>query len=664
MFINNYKWECFYQDYPKERIITRLKMAPTYRKHKASIINVPNAFDIETTNIPNPMNKKGEKAGIAWMYHAQICIADTVVFFREWGEYIDFLNMLRRELNLSKSHKLVIYVHNLSFEWQFLKDLDGEWDSIFAPKRREILTAEQRGIEYRCSYKLANRSLSQWCRALGVETQKLSGYDYNKIRYSDTPMIENELMYCYADVVSLVECLKVLMREDTLASIPLTSTGYVRRDCKRRIGNDKFYYNKLSRLNLTEEQYITAVEARRGGNVHGNGLYTGVILDDVHSYDRNSSYPAVIMTKKYPMKKFLEVDEIIEDAPLLMDVTFDNLKLRKDVYNPYISVSKITERDGRVRTDNGRLLSSNGRCRMCLTDIDRKIIISQYYFDDVHYNKIYASAYDYLPEQIRETVIQYYIQKELMRGVDAVEYEKMKNLLNAIFGMMLTDYALQRALYDGVSWRYDDKPLSDRLKSAYGNNGNFLAYQWGLWVTAWARMELEEGIKIVGRDYVYSDTDSVKYLGTHSWDELNARLRAEAEGAPIPAHIDIGGRRKHLGVWADEGAYKRFCHNGCKRYAYETDDGLHTVIAGLSKETGRAWLGAHGGLETFAQGDFTIPANESGRLASTYNDECIYIGGREITSNVALVASPYTFGISDEYGEFVQTAQKNNSIII
>ena len=55
------------------------------------------------------------------------------------------------------------------------------------------------------------------------------------------------------------------------------------------------------------------------------------------------------------------------------------------------------------------------------------------------------------------------------------------------------------------------------------NKKAFLCYQWGVWVTAWARYRLEEGLKIAGEKAVYCDTDSVKYVGNVDWKDYNKK---------------------------------------------------------------------------------------------------------------------------------------------
>lgn len=47
----------------------------------------------------------------------------------------------------------------------------------------------------------------------------------------------------------------------------------------------------------------------------------------------------------------------------------------------------------------------------------------------------------------------------------------------------------------------------------YNSDPNrFLSYAWGVFITAYARRNLFTGIMAMGKDYVYCDTDSIKFL--------------------------------------------------------------------------------------------------------------------------------------------------------
>ena len=144
------------------------------------------------------------------MYVWQFQIEDNTIVGRTWDEFLLFCEKVTEQLK--ENEYLMIYVHNLSFEFSFLKGVYlFKPEEVFCIDRRKVLKCEMYDhFELRCSYLLSNMSLSAFTHKMGV-TEKLSGeeFDYKKIRYPWTVLTERELLYCVVDVQSLVEALKV-----------------------------------------------------------------------------------------------------------------------------------------------------------------------------------------------------------------------------------------------------------------------------------------------------------------------------------------------------------------------------------------------------------------------------------------------------------------------
>ena len=70
-------------------------------KRGVNYLNIPCAFDIETTNIFHK-NSKGEiitdPAPFAFMYHWQFCIDDSVCFGRTWNEFMILMKTLQERI--------------------------------------------------------------------------------------------------------------------------------------------------------------------------------------------------------------------------------------------------------------------------------------------------------------------------------------------------------------------------------------------------------------------------------------------------------------------------------------------------------------------------------------------------------------------------------------
>lgn len=620
-------------------------------------------FDIETTRIP----AEDQSFMYVWQWYFE---GVGVVIGRTWRELRLFIMQIEAVLD---NAMLVVLVHNLSYEFQFLRAVH-EWktEEVFAVKSRRVLKATMNNkLEFRCTMLHSNMSLATWTAKMGVEHGKLSGEDFNYdiMRYPDTPLFETELAYITNDVVGMVEAYRAEMERDSdnLYKIPLTSTGYVRADSKRAMRNS----GKVVKTILPDyDIYKILRKAFRGGNTHANRYYSGMILENVKSADRSSSYPDVICNCKFPMTKFREiinpdiwkVEKMLKDRrALVFTILLHDVEL-SDPYNgfPYISVAKCAAcvRSG---NDNGRVLNADF-IEMTVTDIDWRIIKKQYEFSDVQVTKAYWSHYGYLPRALIVNTIDYYTKKTSLKGVDGQQllYDKSKNLLNGIYGMMAQDPVKQDIIYhEGTGEFTEDDAPPESLLAEFSKHA-FLAYQWGVWITAWARLRLQEGIDLCGHNCVYVDTDSCKYLGEVDWTAYNRkRVRASAQSGAYA--IDPHGKRHYMGVFEDEEPYTKFKTLGAKKYVFEHADGeLQVTIAGVNKKKGGAELSRRGGVEAFREGFTFIDA---GGTESVYNDSTPYaermLNGHkiEMSPNICIRPSTYTVSLTDEYRNLLETCK-------
>ena len=67
---------------------------------------------------------------------------------------------------------------------------------------------------------------------------------------------------------------------DDLYTIPLTNTGYVRRDVKKAMKS--YGYNRIQKLLPDYETYKLLRQAFRGGNTHANRYFADVMLYGVN----------------------------------------------------------------------------------------------------------------------------------------------------------------------------------------------------------------------------------------------------------------------------------------------------------------------------------------------------------------------------------------------
>ena len=600
---------------------------------------------------------------------------DVTVYGRTWSEFKFFLFRLRERLN---KRQMVVYVHNLSYEWQYIKSVfNFGQDDVFATDSRKVVKCViDKTFEIRDSYILTNMSLDAFTRKMNVEHQKLSGveFNYDKVRYPWTDLSDRELEYCINDVRGLVEAVKAQMKRDgdTLYTIPMTSTGYPRREMKHAMKH--YSRERLAEMQPDYEQYLLLKDCFRGGNTHANRYYSGKITDAslIHarilSSDRSSSYPDVLMNCKYPMEKWRRGQASAENLRNLIQngyavmfrAEFTDLRLKDPHWPvPYLSTDKCQAAG--VLVDNGRILSA-AICKTALTDVDFRILLYEYAFSDIQITELYFTEYDYLPKPMRAVIASYYEQKTALKGktdpFDKLMYDKSKNILNGLYGMCAQDPIQETIIWTGSEFIQAEEDPAQLL--AKHSKRTFLNYAWGVWCTAWARYRLEQGIIIAGaQDFIYCDTDSVKYVDHgQSWEKFNdlARKASEASGA---CAYDSNQELHYMGVYEPDGEYKRFSTLGSKRYAYEDMRGdLHITISGVSKKAA-AELGK---LENFKEGFiFYHPGKTEADYVDFPESDQIIIDDKliEVTSYVIIRETTYNLSLSTSYKNLLRLIESD-----
>lgn len=649
-------------------------------------INLPISFDIEASTVKDQFRSTVEQKNcyLGFMYVWQFCYNDCVVMGRTWEEFLKFLDCLQLKLNLSNERRLVIYVHYLAYEFQFIRNFI-EIENVFARKKRVPMKVQfNNGFEFRCSYFLSNMSLDKFIKNTpGAIYMKQSGddFDYHALRLPNTVLSESQLGYCYCDVRGLAEAIAYLLKEDTIATIPLTSTGFLRRDVRKAVLSNKNNISNIQETQLTPSLYVLCKTASRGGNTHANAIHSNQILYDLKSKDRKSSYPAEMVVDNYPVTKFRiakptesNLLSLTKEYACLLDITLYNVSLKRVQVMPYISFSKCIS-VSKIRTmDNGRITHCE-HCSMVCTDVDFNIIQSQYNIESYEVRQIYVSTYGKLNNEFRNLLMEYFKEKCRLENGDKYLYGKFKNKINAFFGMMLTDICNPDITYQGSTvepWSTSDIDLNTMLTQHYKKRNTFLSYQHGVWVTANARYRLQQALDIVDSDGVYCDTDSVKYMGDYEneFKELNEQWLETCDNNDIKPYVTVNGKTTYLGTWENDGDYLLFKTLGAKKYAYtekgDINQHLHITVAGLSKKKGAEYLDSIGGIKEFKIGT-VVPKTKSGRTVAYYNDETeiktLTINGCTFTtsSNVAVIDAEYTFGISDDYYDYLATFGNNEN---
>lgn len=636
--------------------------------------NIITAFDIETTRIPDI----DQSVMYVWQWAFG---PDKVVIGRTWYDFTLFLGNLKK--HLLPKERILCLIHNASYEFSFLKAIyPFDQDEVFCMDRRKVAKFTMYGcFEFRCSYIHSNMSLDKYTHAMGVDHSKLHNFDYDKQRYWYTELDPEELAYITNDVVGLVEAATVEMEKDgdNFYSFPLTSTGYVRRDVKSAMAriNHDYVHNQVADWDV----YQLLREQFRGGNTHSNRYFTDVTMTQqtIHSADRSSSYPDVICNCRFPISRFFKKENCTYEE--LLDLIYKKEKaciFRCRLYDvklldpywgcPYLARDKCRLiKDGVF--DNGRILSCS-YLETTINDVDLEIICSEYSCSIEPFD-VYYARYGKLPEPLIQTVEEYYRRKTELKGVEddtgdaAYYYLKSKNKLNSIYGLFAQDPVKLSIIYRGGSedpFIVDPDADPEKLLEKH-NRTAFTAYQWGCWTTSWARLRLEEGIRLAHQNdkgifFLYCDTDSVKYIGDIDWISYNKERIKDSTASGAFAD-DAAGNRHYMGVFEQEQDMQAWRSLGSKKYAYLDMKGkLHITVAGVGKKLGAEELEAAGGLDKFREG---FVFHKAGGMEAVYNDnpavrEWITPEGVKIriTSNVTLKPTTKTLGITQEYRDILE----------
>ena len=539
---------------------------------------------------------------LALCYIWQVSINDEVYYGRELREFIQVLE------DLPKNTKIIIWVHNLSYEFHFLYNIL-KVESVFARtphKPIKATFAEYPDIEFRCTYMLTRLSLEAWGNQIGVK--KLIGdLDYEIIRTPKTQLTEKELEYCEHDCIVVYNGIKeYIKRYDSQFEIPLTQTGTVRQEVKYRLTEDPEYVSFIKKLvPKTAEEYKMLMNVFAGGYTHANRVYAGIVQEGViEHYDFSSSYPTVMIAEKYPMspwiytgKHELPDESTFDDVAYILKIKFRYLKCV--ACNTYLQASKCEGKG--LKFDNGRIYEAEEVTYIC-TEQDFLIIKETYEWESIEVIELWKSYKDYLPKKLTEYTLELYHNKTALKGIKEKEdlYMQSKQYINALFGMMVTAIVQADVIMIEDEWKikkltpeYVQERL-DKLRSWMPRERRyFLSYSWGIYVTAYARRNLWKCINRCDDDVIYCDTDSIFVKGRHDFlwydVEITEKLKKACSITGLDFEktrpTDTKGKQRPLGIFTREDDCKEFITLGAKRYVERRNDGkLYLTVSGINKE--------------------------------------------------------------------------------
>ena len=601
-------------------------------------------LDIETSN----NHAQDPRKLRTWVTSIQVRFNNEYHLFRKPSELTAWLNSLIKEYDLDQERRILVFIHNAAYDLSYLvpwlqRDLPKDPRRGIYEGLHKIIMYDQYCFEFRCTYQLTGMSLAKWSNDLDIEHKKQLGlYDYDKIIYQDDELSQDELMYDEYDVLSLEECLKkqLLKYNDELATIPLTSTGYCRRQFRKGAQSDRYYRKNIfipSRLDVKSMKY--SVNAFAGGFTHGNRYLKSKILSSedlgylIAHGDFRSMYPSEIMCYPHPFgapeewydlsKPYYQkrpykptIQNILDMYPEYSSITRIRIygaELRsEDITMPFMQEAKLRNKSKNFTclSDNGRVMKiCTGVCELYVDNLTLQILKEQYKMKLVILGVIRFKN-QMIPECLAKTINELFKAKsdlkihhremELKYGhfsseaINAAwELSRVKKLLNACYGMFATsplrpeydldydkDPPLQRI--KGVT---SDEEIDEALDKFYRSANSFLPYQISWSITAAARYELYQFIKAVGyENCIYCDTDSIFFIKK---PDVMARVkRLNAEKQKTAKYIISHGKRVYYDVFEfeDDLTHFKFLHSKC--YGLITESGeFQATIAGIPART-------------------------------------------------------------------------------
>ena len=205
----------------------------------------------------------------------------------------------------------------------------------------------------------------------------------------------------------------------------------------------------------------------------------------------------------------------------------------------------------------------------------------------------------------------------------------------------------------------------------------FGAFQFGVWVTAYARRNLWRGILALDYNVVYCDTDSIKHLECDSNfftdynKEIEERENARADMLGISRESfspkDKKGVQHRLGIFDDDGEYKQFKTLGAKKYCYlDYDNQLHMTVSGVRKSA----VSQLHSLSDFKDGT-VFDVEHAQKLIMSYVDDMppiVWNRGQEdefyseYKHGICAQPTTYSLGLTDDYETILAMVQNKREV--
>lgn len=556
-------------------------------------------------------------------------LTGEIIYGRNWQQLREFFKMLH-DFGLTEDHKLLVYLNDLTQFFTYARTQIYINADMLAKEPSDILIFYSHGLEFRDFQKYSEKDIDKYIKLnnpdLLHEPPQLRGqselvelteeeFNYSAFRVLEmTRYIRYELDTVYQGETAKVKITKTKRVEQIL------NNNLTKSDPDKKLRWLLYAQNPLA----TDWGLDVILPQLRKAFFGGTVFYEKDVLDtlyqDVNAADLVSAYCGEFILSKFPMSKFRKMT-IPEDyneiftkryytsKALLIQFEAHDVHLKKNglaiipaaAKHYYLEGSSPLEKAEAIQRSLGLKLHDASVIRMCLTDIDFKLLVKYYDMKSITIKSICGARYGYLPDYIIKTVAELYKDKliakekknELEKAgfLDDLQqevYNDAKTLIARLYGIFTQSPVMCNYIFD-----QEGKNIKLLSSDYIPQNQKFrpVLYQWGVWTTALVRQKLcylRELLKSKRKKVLSGDTDCINYKGDASSiiSEFNASVKALRERRCKQIGLDPA-TLKDLGELEVKN-YKYYKITGAKQYAViqETNQGdkFKAICGGLSKQ--------------------------------------------------------------------------------
>lgn len=505
--------------------------------------------------------------------------------------FTDFTVALKTMLRLGGNQKVEIGVHNLSFDGSFIvpelvklgytpvqnKPAIGEFSVLIDDRNNwytiNVQVTKKRSVQFWDTLKLFPMPLKHLHQVYHTPTRKIAETEefYDLPRDEDYEVTEDELNYFDADLRVLAETL--------MKHIDMLGLGFKKTQASQAFKTfaDSFKAWKLRFPALDDDLDKKVRKAYWGGISYVNPSIEGKDLENIESYDINSSYPYQIAHKKMPYgSMLLTLDEGQHPAMNYFWVAKAIVRFKlKPNKVPCIPRKAIDQQE--YFPGVKWMSESKGLVQLTFSSIDYRTILSSYHFEVVVWEWSHHWAHKVHKELTRfvlknnEDKIKYKnLAKEVPTGDNHFEYlarsQRAKINNNSFYGKFGEEIIklgkTPIVVNDIVMYSMNrEETLSEYRRK-------FLPL--AIATTAYGRQQFIQFANLMGEYYCYGDTDSC-----HFQQGGKERLQQAIEQGFINVD-DV-----QLGSWSHDDTYLKARYLRPKTYMGLKGNTWHVTCAGL-----------------------------------------------------------------------------------